>query len=65
MVGVLSTGDEIVMHDKPGPLRLGEVRDCNRPALMAAIKGWGFQVLDYGIARDKYDAPPSLYDPLL
>ena len=65
VVGVLSTGDEIVMHDRPGPLRLGEVRDCNRPALMAAIKGWGFQVLDYGIARDKYDPLPSLYDPLL
>ena len=42
------------MHDRPGPLQLGEVRDCNRPALMAAIKGWGFQVMDYGIAKDKY-----------
>ena len=53
VVGVLSTGDEIVLHDKPGPLRLGEVRDCNRPTLMAAIKGWGFQVVDLGIAKDK------------
>ena len=62
VVGVLSTGDEIVMHDRPGPLRLGEVRDCNRPALMAAIKGWGFQVMDYGIARDKYDPLPPFYE---
>lgn len=54
VVGVLSTGDEIVMHDRPGSLRLGEVRDCNRPTLMAAIKAWGFQVVDYGIAQDKY-----------
>ena len=53
VIGVLSTGDEIVLHDKPGPLQLGEVRDCNRPTLMAAIKGWGFQVVDLGIAKDK------------
>ena len=53
VIGVLSTGDEIVPHDKPGPLQLGEVRDCNRPTLMAAIRGWGFQVLDLGIAKDK------------
>ena len=53
VIGVLSTGDEIVLHDRPGPLQLGEVRDCNRPTLMAAIRGWGFQVLDLGIARDK------------
>lgn len=53
VIGVLSTGDEIVLHDKPGPLQLGEVRDCNRPTLMAAIRGWGFQVVDLGIAKDK------------
>lgn len=62
VVGVLSTGDEIVMHDRLGPLQLGEVRDCNRPALMAAIKGWGFQVMDYGIARDKYILPSLVYN---
>lgn len=54
VIGILSTGDEIVMHDREGPLRLGEVRDCNRPTLMAAIRGWGFHVVDYGIAKDKY-----------
>lgn len=53
IIGVLSTGDEIVLHDRTGPLQLGEVRDCNRPTLMAAIRGWGFQVVDLGIARDK------------
>ena len=53
VIGVLSTGDEIVLHDRQGPLQLGEVRDCNRPTLMAAIKGWGFQVIDLGIAKDK------------
>jgi len=53
IVGVLSTGDEIVEHDRPGELQLGEVRDCNRPTVMAAIRGWGFEVTDLGIARDK------------
>jgi len=53
VVGVLSTGDEIVEHTKPGDLRLGEVRDCNRPTIMAAVRGWGFEVVDLGIATDK------------
>lgn len=53
-VGVLSTGDEIVPHHRSGPLRLGEVRDCNRPTLMAAISFWGYKVVDLGIASDEY-----------
>ena len=53
IVGVLSTGDEIVEHSRPGDLRLGEVRDCNRPTLMAAVRGHGFEAVDLGIARDK------------
>lgn len=52
VVGVLSTGDEIVEPNCPSELRLGEVRDCNRPTVMAAIRGWGFDVVDFGIARD-------------
>lgn len=52
VVGVLSTGDEIVEHDRPSELRLGEVRDSNRPTVMAAIQGWGFEVIDLGIAKD-------------
>ncbi len=66
-IGVLSTGDEIVPHDRPGPLHLGEVRDCNRPTLMATIQGWGFQPADLGIAKDKQVAPlpspPNLPPP--
>ncbi|ESZ89841.1 gephyrin [Sclerotinia borealis F-4128] len=53
IVGVLSTGDEIVEHNRPGSLRLGEVRDCNRPTIMAAVRALGFEVVDLGIARDK------------
>lgn len=54
LVGVLSTGDEIVPHDRPGDLRLGEVRDTNRPTLLTAIRGSGFQGVDLGIASDRY-----------
>ncbi|EHK98717.1 putative Gephyrin [Glarea lozoyensis 74030] len=53
VIGVLSTGDEIVEHSRPGGLKLGEVRDCNRPTITSAIRGWGFDVVDLGIARDK------------
>ena len=53
IVGVLSTGDEIVDHSKPGSLRLGEVRDCNRPTLLAAVRCSGFEAVDLGIAKDK------------
>ena len=52
VVGVLSTGNEITQHDRGGDLRLGEVRDTNRPTIMAAVRGWGFEVVDLGIARD-------------
>lgn len=52
VVGVMSTGDEIVLHQRPGSLRLGEVRDCNRPTIMAAVRGWGFEVVDLGVAKD-------------
>ncbi|WPH04606.1 gephyrin [Acrodontium crateriforme] len=52
-VGVLSTGDEIIPHHRPDELRLGEVRDTNRPTLLTAIKGSGFEAIDLGIASDK------------
>ncbi|KAI3335223.1 molybdenum cofactor synthesis domain-containing protein [Ustulina deusta] len=52
VVGVLSTGDEIVHHDRPGDLRLGEVRDTNRITLMCAAREQGFEVVDLGIAAD-------------
>ena len=48
-VGVVSTGDELVEH---GPLRLGRIRDSNRPMLLAVVAESGFVPVDYGIARD-------------
>lgn len=53
VVGVLSTGDEIVPHGEARALRLGEVRDTNRPTLLTAVRGSGFQAVDLGIASDK------------
>ena len=53
-IGVLSTGDEIVDHTDPEALKLGEVRDCNRPAVSAVLRSRGYQVMDFGIARDVY-----------
>ncbi|KAK7409545.1 hypothetical protein QQX98_008265 [Neonectria punicea] len=53
VIGILSTGDEIIEHNRPGALKLGEVRDTNRITLMSAVKEWGFEVVDLGIAKDK------------
>ncbi|KAI1102222.1 gephyrin [Jackrogersella minutella] len=53
IIGVLSTGDEIVQHDRPGDLQSGEVRDTNRITLMSAAQECGYQVIDLGIAADK------------
>lgn len=65
VIGVLSTGDEIIPHDKPEPLRLGEVRDTNRPTLISAIRNHRFEAVDLGIASDKYGRPHSLLKLLL
>ncbi|KAH8172761.1 putative molybdopterin binding domain-containing protein [Sarocladium implicatum] len=61
VIGVLSTGDEIVDHDRSGALRLGEVRDTNRVTLISAAREWGYEVVDLGIAKDK---PGSLEEVL-
>ncbi|KAG5663016.1 hypothetical protein KAF25_000952 [Fusarium avenaceum] len=53
VVAVLSTGDEIVEYNRPGDLKLGEVRDTNRITLMSAAREWGYEVIDLGIASDK------------
>lgn len=56
VVGVLSTGDEIVQHDRPGTLKLGEVRDTNRPTLLSSVRKYGFDAVDLGIASDTPEA---------
>jgi molybdopterin molybdotransferase len=49
-VGVMSTGDELVVG--PGPLQPGQIRDSNRPALLALVDRGGFDVVDLGRVAD-------------
>ena len=53
VVGILSTGDELVAHNEPRALELGEVRDTNRPTLMNLVRSAGYSVIDFGIVSDK------------
>jgi molybdenum cofactor synthesis domain-containing protein len=48
-VGVLSTGDELVER---GPLRPGQIRDSNRPMLLALVADAGAEAADLGAAPD-------------
>jgi molybdenum cofactor synthesis domain-containing protein len=48
-VGVISTGDELV---ESGPLGPGQIRDSNRPMLVALLERAGLDAVDLGIARD-------------
>jgi molybdopterin molybdotransferase len=49
-VGVLSTGDELV--DGGGPLRPGQIRDSNRPTLLALVRQAGCVAVDLGRCGD-------------
>lgn len=49
-VGVLSTGDELT--GPAGPLAHGQIRDTNRPALLALVQLSGFEAVDLGIVAD-------------
>lgn len=48
-VGVVSTGDELV---EEGSLAPGQIRDSNRPMLLALLAEAGCEPVGYGIARD-------------
>ncbi|MEW6475629.1 MAG: gephyrin-like molybdotransferase Glp [Actinomycetota bacterium] len=49
-VAVMSTGDELV---QPGePLATGQIRDSNRPMLMALVAQTGCEVVDFGVGID-------------
>jgi molybdopterin molybdotransferase len=50
VVGVLSTGDELV--DGSGPLRPGQIRESNRRALLGLLRRDGYVGVDLGIAPD-------------
>lgn len=53
-VGVLSTGDELV--EGPGPLRPGQIRDSNRPTLLALAARAGVEPVDLGHVPDDEEA---------
>jgi len=54
VVGILSTGDEIVPPDKK-ELSPGEIRDINGITISAAVRAYGATVIDAGIVKDDYD----------
>jgi molybdopterin molybdotransferase len=49
-VGVMSTGDELVTGG--GPLRPGQIRDSNRPTLLALVAQAGYEPVDLGHVPD-------------
>ena len=49
-VGVISTGDELVAG--PEPLRPGQIRDSNRPTLLALVAQAGCEPVDLGHVPD-------------
>lgn len=57
VVAILSTGNELVdIGSAPNTSTdgaWGGIFDTNRPALSAALKGLGYEVLDIGIMRDE------------
>ncbi|KAI9033258.1 hypothetical protein DFJ74DRAFT_168536 [Hyaloraphidium curvatum] len=55
-VGVLSSGNEVVDIAQQEGLRYGQVRDTNRPSLIAALRACGFEAVDLGIASDDADS---------
>lgn len=61
VVGVLSTGNEIVDVMKSqnlagSSLPYGQIYDSNRPALISSLQARGFDVVDLGIATDTQDS---------
>lgn len=53
-VGVISTGDELV--EAPRGLAVGQIRDSNRPMLLAKVAEAGCIPVDLGWVRDDVDA---------
>lgn len=54
VVGLLSTGDEIVPPETKD-LKPGEIRDINTVAIGAALQSMGAEVIYGGIMKDEYD----------
>ena len=59
-VAVISTGNEL--KSSSGALRHGEIRDTNRPTLLALLRQSGFTPVDFGSIRDEYDEIRSTFE---
>ena len=59
-MGVLSTGDELITS--AGALAPGQIRDANRPALLAQLQADGFGTVDLGVAGDDEAALTALLE---
>jgi molybdenum cofactor synthesis domain-containing protein len=53
VVGVLSTGDELI--DDGSPLQPGQIRESNRTMLLGLVREAGCKAIDFGIVRDDED----------
>ena len=58
-VGVLSTGDELFEGDVP--LKRGQIRDSNRPALLCLLAENGFESVDLGLVPDDASAIEQVF----
>lgn len=57
IVAVISTGDELcdMQQSVEGQLPPGHIFDSNRVMLLAALDELGYEVIDFGIAKDDYE----------
>ena len=62
-VAVYSTGDELV--DAGVALAPGQIRDSNRPALLAAVRAAGGEPVSLGVAKDNPQATESKLEEAL
>ncbi|SHN53795.1 gephyrin-like molybdotransferase Glp [Desulfovibrio litoralis] len=53
-VGILSTGDELVAAGQP--LKVGQIRDVNSPALVALVNSIGAEAKELGIVPDNLNS---------
>jgi molybdenum cofactor synthesis domain-containing protein len=58
-VGVISTGDELV--EGPQALAPGQIRDSNRPMLLALVTEAGAEAVDLGTGRDDEAAVERMF----
>ncbi|MBK5289050.1 MAG: molybdopterin molybdotransferase MoeA [Acidimicrobiia bacterium] len=58
-VGVISTGDEL--REGPGVLAPGQIRDSNRPMMVALVREAGCDAVDLGIGRDDEAAVTAMF----